>query len=391
VPSTDTPKRFAALDGLRGLAALAVVFCHVLSSSPTYNPLTGATTLAHTDRSLRYWLVASPLHLLWNGSLAVILFFVLSGFVLTLPLMRALDDYTGRLPEKSWRSYYPRRLLRLYLPVAGALLAAYALVLAWPRHRVASASDWLNSFCSGISPAHLLHDLALLAGVGSLDPPLWSLRQEVVCSLLLPAFFLVARVKFVPLWTKLAGCVGFILAASSLKPADESNSTLALSLTLLGAFGLGALLASDLRWKERLSSWSAPKKLGLLLVSVLAANSYWTALALGVHSSLLLAMGYTASLVGGAGLIVSVLVSARLSKQLCSKAVSWLGARSFSLYLSHLPVLIALALAIGPRRTWLLFLASLPVLFVVAELFYRVIERPSHRLSAAVGRRLSRP
>lgn len=79
----------------------------------------------------------TPLNLLWAGQQAVILFFVLSGFVLV-ELARRMAS-RGR-----WvRSYYVQRLVRLYLPVWGAVLLAVLLALAVPRH-TAGLSPWLT-------------------------------------------------------------------------------------------------------------------------------------------------------------------------------------------------------------------------------------------------------
>ncbi len=61
--------------------------------------------------SLVWWLYRTPLRVLWAGPEAVLVFFVVSGFVLTLPLARS-----GRF---EWLVHYARRALRPYLPVFG--------------------------------------------------------------------------------------------------------------------------------------------------------------------------------------------------------------------------------------------------------------------------------
>lgn len=75
--------RLPALDGLRGVAALVVVAFHVLLLSPSFADRAEAGPgLRPADPS--WWLTHAPLYLLWAGQQAVFLFFVLSGFVLTL-------------------------------------------------------------------------------------------------------------------------------------------------------------------------------------------------------------------------------------------------------------------------------------------------------------------
>ncbi|WP_264293866.1 acyltransferase family protein [Diaphorobacter aerolatus] len=76
-------QRFASLDGLRGVACVVVVICHYLQ---IYVP--AAFEGKYPDLFGEKWWVNSPLNLLFNGHAAVILFFVLSGFVLSAPFFR---------------------------------------------------------------------------------------------------------------------------------------------------------------------------------------------------------------------------------------------------------------------------------------------------------------
>src|SRR6201995_3858781 len=93
--------RLRALDGLRGAAALIVLFHH---AAMTWAPLAVLYFHAHAPVPFLALLVAyTPLHLLWAGSEAVIVFFVLSGFVLVLP------HVTGR--SIGWPGYYLSLLL----------------------------------------------------------------------------------------------------------------------------------------------------------------------------------------------------------------------------------------------------------------------------------------
>ena len=71
----------------------------------------------------------------------------------------------------------------------------------------------------------------------------------------------------------------------------------------------------------------------------------------------------------------------------------WLGRVSYSYYLWHIPVLMALALAYPTRgaSAWLLLLTALVLTGVVAELCFRAIEQPGIRLGRRLARALSQP
>lgn len=73
------------------------------------------------------------------------------------------------------------------------------------------------------------------------------------------------------------------------------------------------------------------------------------------------------------------------------RLTQWLGLISFSLYLTHEPIVIALAFLFGSGGSWLVALTAVPVALVVGWMFYRLIESPSHRLSQRVGRMARKP
>lgn len=72
-------KRIGELDSIRGLAALIVLFHHMyqdLNNNTRFPPII-----------FRY----SPLRVLTNGHASVIMFFILSGFVLSLPFLKGKE------------------------------------------------------------------------------------------------------------------------------------------------------------------------------------------------------------------------------------------------------------------------------------------------------------
>jgi len=148
--------RVHALDGLRGLAALVVVLHHaLLASAPNLASVYSVSPSASLGKV--EWLLAyTPLHIVWAGQEFVVVFFVLSGFVLSLPAVR------GKQQPAS--SYYPSRLLRLYIPVWGALAFAAVMHVAVNHRAVDGASFWLNTHSQALGLGGLTREATLVTG-----------------------------------------------------------------------------------------------------------------------------------------------------------------------------------------------------------------------------------
>lgn len=360
-------RRYTALDGLRGLAALIVVFHHTLLTSP---PLAAPYDQPGTPvGGVAGWFTYTPLHLLLDGRAAVLIFFVLSGFVLTLPQLSER--------RRSWRAYYVRRLLRLYLPVAGAVALSAFWIEAVPRHPQPGASWWMLSRPDVVRPGEVVRDLVLVRGQpGFLNGALWSLKWEVLFSLLLPVFVL-GVTRWRRGWLAKLLLVGLLIAAGT----KESRW-----LYYLPMFGIGALMAVE---RERLSVlsrrltagwWAVVATAGLMFLNA----AWWSAAGNRAH-------GLTAAVVdeltvAGAATIVLLFLCCPAAKRIGdSGGVQWLGRRSFSLYLVHEPVVISIAMLLGPANPLLMLAVAVPASLVVAVLFYRYVEAPSHRFARASG------
>ena len=118
MPSASTAlkktARVTSLDGLRGLAAVVVLVHHALLTAPVLASAYYGGSVSDASDPVSWALTYTPLHLIWAGTEAVYLFFVLSGVVLTFPVLRSRSF--------SWLAYYPSRLLRLYGPIVFAVL-----------------------------------------------------------------------------------------------------------------------------------------------------------------------------------------------------------------------------------------------------------------------------
>lgn len=358
--------RHAALDGLRGVAALVVVIHHSLLmvavlATPYYSYAPAAE-----PGTLPWWLTHTPLHLVWEGSGAVYVFFVLSGFVLTLPVLRGGYD---------WVAYYPQRLIRLYLPVWGALLFAVATFFLIPRTETVS-SAWLAYHPREVGRGALLKDAALVLDAGWHASPLWSLAWEVLFSLALPVVIWVA----VKLRRTHVLVVVASMAVTTLGGVLEEPS-----LMYLPMFVIGVILAFNqdvIRgWASRLRT---PGWIGLTVLAVFGLTSRWLIMAFGAPRPLI---GATIglALVAAAYFVLMAMTWSAARRIFEARPLRTLGRLSFSLYLVHEPIVVAAGFAF-PDNPIVAIPVALAIIAVVTPLFYVAVERPSHRLAVTVGR-----
>jgi peptidoglycan/LPS O-acetylase OafA/YrhL len=123
--------RLHTLDSLRGLAALAVVFGHCLRVFPEFGtrPYPGPVSWAG------FVLKRTPLAVLVDGHVAVLIFFVLSGLVLSLPFQQ------GRMP--SYGVFIGKRVARLYPPYLAAVVLGAVLSRLFADRLPRGDSVWL--------------------------------------------------------------------------------------------------------------------------------------------------------------------------------------------------------------------------------------------------------
>lgn len=358
--------RLPALDGLRGVAALIVVIQHALLAS--------SFALASIYRGgdpggVAAVFIDTPLNLLWGGREAVFVFFVLSGFVLALPQAR------GRLFNAI--EYYPSRLLRLYLPTWAAMLLAAVLLALFDPQGIAGTTWWLGAHGSPLTLRGTGADGSLFfADSFMYFSAIWTLKWEILFSVLLPLYLLAAS---------RGGRAGrlLLIAAALLAIAADLGQY----LTFLPIFMLGTVLAYEHdAVAAALRGVGPPTRATIFAVSLLllAANSWGTSLGAGPVNALIAA--------GAAGVVtVASLPFGTLPELLRKRPVNWLGTRSFSLYLVHEPIIVAVAVATGATIAPIPFvLLAVPIALLGAEAFYRVAEHPAHLLARRVRRELPR-
>ena len=361
-------RRLTELDGLRGVAALVVVVFHLSLIAQPYLD-------TNTKGDIWWWITDSPLRIATAGTQAVLLFFVLSGLVVALPALR---------PGFSWKKYYSSRLVRLYIPSWAGLALAAILIFVIPRPSSAAVSgSWLSTTNARSTPiATLLADATLMKVGNGADNVLWSLRWEILFSVLLPLFVL-AAVLIRRFW------IPAIIACVAITATAQGSHTD--PRMYLPVFFIGTLMAMHLdeirRWSNSRGRAFWATTLGLSLACLVGSQT------LGFLAPSWSVWGHILwSLVGlgAAGIVFCAIGSPGVSTALNRRVPQFLGRNSFSLYIVHVPILATLAYAFGDAQWWLVGLVGVPASIAFAVVFRRYIELPSHRLAHAIGARVVR-
>lgn len=329
------------LDGLRGVAALVVVVHHLALLDPA---LASAVLGQDVAVGWRAVITYSPLHVVWAGTEAVSVFFVLSGYVLVRPYLH------GRRMEPA--CYLRQRSLRLYLPVVVAVLLAISLrgaaslLPGWGSE----TGPWFAKFWHVTDLQGVLRDVSLLWTDASAMGVLWSLRWEVVFSALLPLILGLAKRPVAALAAATVAVVAVPDVAVMMVP-----------------FLLGAGVA---RAEGRLGG----VRPGWGWLALLLLTAHWV---MAPHAGV---PSVTAPLtVFGAVLLLVAVLNGFGGTVLTSAGAEWVGARSYSLYLVHEPLLIFVGVALISTSPLIGGLV-VPLSLVAAHVMHRAVEQPSSRL-----------
>ena len=368
------PRRLDGVDLIRGLSIIAVVLLHI-------------SIFAHRDHvdvgaSLPRWL-----HYLifWNGGNGVSIFFVVSGFLITLISIRRF----GSLGQIRPGTFYRIRFARIAPPLLLLLAALSILHLAGMsyfriRPQVATLPAALLSA--------LTFNLNWFEAVHGWLPPcwtvLWSLSVEEVFYLAFPLVCLLlwqrrlARVGFFALLLGLIVAAPFARTASSANAIWQGQSY----FSNLDGIALGCLTALFTDWclrNGRLVHTPWPllaQATGALLMLMIAVWPWPTAIA-GWHFKRALAQGGTdvTALIIGTALFIcgTVLRGARGSAYL--EPIRWFGRHSYEVYLTHEFAVIAVLTTFqhGPVIAWLAAVLALSAL--LGWLFARFFSEPLNR------------
>lgn len=359
--------RYESLDAIRGFAALSVVIAHTTSAGLVDNP------------EVWKWLEWSPLRFLFAGHQAVIMFFVLSGFALTVMIKS--------MPKYNYAKYISARFIRLWPPYAASIMLTIAVVNVLKT----SGLEWYNGW-SGIAPfdmekSDIIGNFTMLGVFNpfSINPPIWSLIQEMRISIFFP-LILLAVIKYN---TKalMAFIVAAILCCVYFYGTMYANLSLAkdsyiFTISFISPFALGCFIATNIEKVLNTVSSYTTAKLWVIFIVSYAIYSYsfnrpWSATAR-------LFGDITTSLASAAMLCISL----KMNKGIFMRIGKYLGKISYSLYLTHISLLTVLMTTVYKTHTPVIVWAlMLPGSILLADIFTRSIDNLSINISRKIYKR----
>jgi peptidoglycan/LPS O-acetylase OafA/YrhL len=375
----------ASIDAARGLAALAVAMFHgyIWILAPW-----GPTVFSHGTAQFSYHLHrlipdgwAELLYPFFGlGFLGVNLFFVLSGFCIHLPHAHK------RLQSLNLPNFFLRRLTRIYPLYTFMCILLFVVYGPITGEYAAKGVQWPNIighmfFWHYLGPSNA-------AGMG-ISLVMWTLALEVqfylIYGLLYHRFRRIGIGKITIAWVLVD--LAYHLIWPFLPPEFTALGALSPARFAFFRFGewlLGAWLAEAFL-SHRLPAKPAPTiAAGTLIIagsvvigSVLGADKY--------------ASTDVPGCVGFAFILAALLRLEQCGRFERHRALSWLGDRSYSLYLVHGSVLLFISKVASKHISASVlggvlipigfFLIAMLVSLAFAAIAYRLIEAPSHRLA----------
>ena len=366
-------RRLPGLDGLRGIAVLAVI-------------------IYHADVSL-----------LVGGFLGVDVFFVLSGFLITTLLINELTE-TNTVDRAR---FYIRRIRRLmpalFLVLFFSVLVSGLFVLDAAYH-VRRDLPWATTFV--LNWSYLFFEQSYFVNISR--PPLlqhlWSLSVEeqfyVIWPIMLIGLYKVKignispRVKIFIASSILAIASTAWMAHLSVAngfpiPNDPSRvyfGTDTHAMGLLVGCAAAALWRSD-RLNERLTPDRAAAMNGLGLFSI-AGLAYFFLYVSELNEFLYRGGFLVLSILTAILLLVAAHPGLKFGQRLGTPILKWFGDRSYGIYLWHWPIFVLMRSGIDIQ--WpepIAFAVKIAIVLVIADLSYRFVEMPIR--NGAIGSRLS--
>ena len=336
-------KRLSYLDSSRGLAALAVLLSHFQ-----------LTILPQLNDS---WLLKTPLHLFFDGTSAILYFFILSGYVLTLSIQNS-----EQLSIFSYIKFITLRIFRIFPAFIVTLLITYLTI----HFFVSRPSTWLFRYWTAPSDFYSLLKQAVLIVRFPDDPLLrlipqdWTLTIEIAISLLLPLLSYSSQKKSLLVLI-------FIYCAVQFLRLDP----------FVFDFSIGIYIACNRR-NLKIKWFQNKYKIPLLLIALgLICTDFAFPHVMAVTDIVLIHHKSW----GLAIFLWAIISSTKTQRLLSLKPLIFLGKISYSFYLQHLIILFIMTVLFLTLSTITFLLVYLLITILVSSITYYRIEKPFNKIA----------
>ena len=364
--------RQSALDGMRGVAALTVFGIHLwiyqLPNSMTLRRDSWATTA------------------LFEGRVAFVMFFVLSGYLLYRAFARAALARGDRV--WTW-GYLTRRAARIvpayYLAVAGSFVLISLAGSGTPGRRFVDGGQLPLFFLFGqnYSPETLLR----------LNAATWTLAVEVAFYLMLPLIGLLAlrlrsmRAQAALLGALVAAGLGWNLADYLLGWGPVAGHA---PPAFLAYFACGMVVALAVERSRATNRELSGLQSGLLAggaVALLVANGLWHGLDRSANGFAMEVFADLAAALAFGAIIASIVMGTGAGlRWLAWRPLVWVGTITYGLYLWHIPVIVWLRGAGLLPGGALSALVALPIAVALGAASWYLLEQPLMNRAARLRR-----
>lgn len=342
-------ERIRYIDGLRALAALAVVAFHGAVHAPVRPDASGLLGIA-----------------LRAGAHGVDLFFVLSGFCLAYPFL--LNRKRAGVTGFEVRAFAARRLVRILPPyyLAIALLIAVALALRSARIPLPTSVD-----AASFAPDEVLKQM-LFIGKHYSASPFWTLALEFRWYFLFPVALW--------LWTRSRLAFGLLAAVSLIASETQLHSY---DLFFLPVFMLGIVAADIQICQHRVARFAAVALLPFLAAAITSTQ----------YDGWYFAERDPSWGIAMFCLVVAAGASPSARAILSQRCLGLLGAASYSIYLIHEPAIeLGVRLLQTLKNDFAVSFLSVVLALGAGMLFWLIAERPFVKMGikTALTRRIER-
>ncbi|MBJ9828675.1 acyltransferase [Citrobacter freundii] len=363
------------LDGLRGILCMLVLIEHCIN---IYKPDIRFTDLDGVAGLIRRVINFTPLNVIYNGDMAVYIFFVLSGFVLSLSFNKTKN-------HEVILSGVIKRYPRIMLPVAGSMIFMY-VAMQLTDNFIGKAFDaqWSEFLVQTLYRVPFTHTVLT-------NYPLWSMSYELFGSLLVFSLLAIfGKNKYRIIFYFLVMIYFFVSLNQAHQDLYEYSTYYALfvfgvimcDITKCGSFRINPTIRFIIFLIGLLLATTPLPRVGV--GQYIGAYSY---LSFFDHFTYMQVSITTGSI--GSMLLFASIIDSRLAISLLStRIVKFLGKISFPLYLNHATVIYVIGFIIQQRygdvsASEFMIATALTALIsiLVAYVFERYVDMPSIKVS----------